>query len=72
MIVARISQEHGILAYEKEAVPKPLPLVYGQKVRIWPNHACITGAMYGFYIVVDSSSEDPEIVVDVWTRWRGW
>lgn len=72
MIVARISQEHGILAYEEEAVPKPLPLAYGQKVRIWPNHACITGAMYSFYIIVDSSSEDPEKVVDVWTRWRGW
>ena len=72
MIVARISQEHGILAYEGSAPQEELPLAYGQKLRIWPNHACITGAMYAFYIVVDSSGEDPDKVVDVWTRWRGW
>jgi D-serine deaminase-like pyridoxal phosphate-dependent protein len=72
MVVARISQEHGILAYEGDAPRKELPLVYGQKVRIWPNHACITGACYGFYVVVDSSSGEPDRVVDVWVRWRGW
>jgi len=72
MIVARISQEHGIIAYEKEAPQATLPVVYGQTVRIWPNHACIAGSMFGFYIIVDSSSEDPDKVVDVWTRWRGW
>jgi D-serine ammonia-lyase len=72
MIVTRISQEHGIIAYEKEAPQSTLPVVYGQRVRIWPNHACITGSMFGFYIIVDSSSEDPDKVVDVWVRWRGW
>lgn len=72
MIVARISQEHGILAYEGDAPQKQLPLAYGQKVRIWPNHACITGACYAFYIIVDSSSDEPNRVVDVWGRWRGW
>lgn len=72
MIVARISQEHGIIAYEGEAQSGALPLKYGQKVRIWPNHACITGSMFSFYIIVDSSSDDPDKVVDVWVRWRGW
>jgi D-serine deaminase-like pyridoxal phosphate-dependent protein len=72
MIVARISQEHGILTYEGDAPQKELPLLYGQKLRIWPNHACITGACYGFYIIVDSSSDEPDKVVDVWPRWRGW
>lgn len=72
MIVTRISQEHGILAYEGSAPHEELPLTYGQKLRIWPNHACITGAMYAFYVVVDSSGEDPDEVVNVWARWRGW
>ena len=72
MIVTRISQEHGIIAYEEDAPRGVLPLVYGQKVRIWPNHACITGSMFAFYVVVDSCSADPDKIVDVWARWRGW
>lgn len=73
IIVKRISQEHGILAFE-EAKPKDtqLPLEYGQKLRIWPNHACITLSMFCWYLIVDSSSDSPDKVVDIWTRWRGW
>ena len=51
----------------------PTGLEVGQKVRVWPNHACIAGAMFGWYLVVDSrlvGREDE--VVDVWVRWRGW
>ena len=73
IIVSRISQEHGILGYEQKASDgQGLPLQYGQKLRIWPNHACITLAMFGYYFIIDSSTEHPEQVVDVWSRWRGW
>ena len=73
IIVSRISQEHGILGYEQKASDgQGLPLQYGQKLRIWPNHACITLAMFGYYFIIDSSSEHPAQVVDVWSRWRGW
>lgn len=74
IIVTRISQEHGILGYEKskEGRNGPLPVEYGQKIRLWPNHACITLAMFGWYYIIDSSTETPDIVVDVWARWRGW
>jgi len=74
MIVSRISQEHGVIVREdkEHARDKGLPVVYGQKVRIWPNHACITLAMFGWYFVVDSSTSKPDTVVDVWLRWRGW
>jgi D-serine deaminase-like pyridoxal phosphate-dependent protein len=72
IIVSRISQEHGILGYEAAGNTTPLPLEYGQKVRIWPNHACITLAMFGWYYIVDSSSGSPDTVIDVWTRGRGW
>lgn len=70
--VGKISQEHGILAWKgpREA---EVPLKFGQRVRIWPNHACIAGAGYDHYLVVDSrriGKEDE--VVDVWQRWNGW
>jgi D-serine deaminase-like pyridoxal phosphate-dependent protein len=72
LIVSRISQEHGILAFENKESKRPLPLKYGQKVRIWPNHACITLAMFSWYLVVDSTSDSPDTITDVWVRWRGW
>ncbi|KAA8575178.1 hypothetical protein EYC84_004376 [Monilinia fructicola] len=42
-----------------------------EHVRIWPNHACIAGAGYGWYLIVDGDGKEDE-VVDVWVRWRGW
>ncbi|PBP24284.1 hypothetical protein BUE80_DR004845 [Diplocarpon rosae] len=46
-----------------------LPMLsVGQKVRLWPNHACIAGAGFGWYLIVDGGDE----IVDVWPRWRGW
>ena len=70
--VGRISQEHGILVWKgkKEDV---MPLRYGQRVRVWPNHSCIAGAGYDWYLIVDSRKKGREDeVVDVWPRWRGW
>jgi len=65
--VGRINQEHGILTWNggKEVEEK---LEVGQKVRVWPNHACVAGSGFGFYLVVDGGDE----IVDVWPRWRGW
>ena len=70
-IVGRISQEHGVLTYEG-STDGMRQLAHGEKVLIWPNHACIAGVNFAFYLVVDSENEDPEKVVDVWVRWRGW
>ncbi|KAK5196299.1 hypothetical protein LTR47_004493 [Exophiala xenobiotica] len=66
IVVARISQEHGILAFEEQKAVRQLPLQCGQKLRLWPNHACITLAMFGWYLVVDSSSDAPDKIIDVW------
>lgn len=72
--VGRISQEHGIL----EAIPNELhhfsELSIGQKLRILPNHACIAGAHFGWYLVIDSDlpKERHDEIVDVWVRCRGW
>lgn len=71
--VGRISQEHGILTKDPHAQKSPARLHVGQKVRVWPNHACVAGAMFGWYVVVDSSVEGREDeIVDVWIRCRGW
>ena len=69
-IVGRVSQEHGILTWEGER-GECNELTIGDKVMVWPNHACVAGAGFGWYVVVDSDG-DSEKVVDVWVRWRGW
>ncbi|KAA8644912.1 uncharacterized protein ATNIH1004_009123 [Aspergillus tanneri] len=73
LIVGRISQEHSIVSWEMESdeIPK-IPLEISQAVRIYPNHACITGAMYGWYWIVDSSLDDGSKIVDVWMRASGY
>lgn len=78
LIVDRISQEHSILAWEaadgedKKSLP-PIPLEVGQSVFIYPNHACVTGAMYRSYFVVDSTLEGQEKQIQaVWDRAIGW
>ncbi|KAF5009932.1 hypothetical protein FDECE_3874 [Fusarium decemcellulare] len=78
LIIERISQEHSIIAWEHDQGDNTdnlpaIPLEVGQSVVIFPNHACITGALYGWYLVVDSSDEkNPTKVVDVWVRASGW
>lgn len=66
-IVGRVSQEHGILVWEGER-EKCNPLTIGDKVMVWPNHACVAGAGFGWYLIMDGGDE----VVDIWVRWRGW
>lgn len=84
MVVSTVSQEHALVSYETDPPPPPseaaspnsisLPLRYGQRVRVYPNHACVATAMYGYYLVVDSDAgpDGGEKIVDVWVRWRGW
>ncbi|KAI1414867.1 putative serine dehydratase domain-containing protein [Hypoxylon sp. FL1857] len=70
--VAKLSQEHGVLRWAGRRQDE-VPLKVGQKVRIWPNHSCITGAAYAYYLVVDSRNKGREDeIVDVWVRWNGW
>ncbi|KAF8475984.1 putative serine dehydratase domain-containing protein [Kalaharituber pfeilii] len=70
-VVKKISQEHGILSRKNNDLAKDL--IIGDKLRIFPQHACIAGSGHGWYIVVDSDKEDRgNIVQDVWVRFRGW
>ncbi|KAG6025664.1 hypothetical protein E4U19_003023 [Claviceps sp. Clav32 group G5] len=80
-VVGRCSQEHGILTWRSgnpEIITKftgqdeEVPRV-GDKVRLWPNHACITGSQFGWYFVVDEEREGAEDeIADIWVRGRGW
>ncbi|MEA2162716.1 MAG: hypothetical protein QOK37_843 [Thermoanaerobaculia bacterium] len=55
-----LSQEHGKL---RMAAPPPV----GTRLRILPNHSCLTAAMYNRYHVVED-----DLVVDEWRPVRGW
>ncbi|MFN0043696.1 MAG: alanine racemase [Alphaproteobacteria bacterium] len=64
--VSRLSQEHGQIEGHRPAPFDCLPI--GAKVRIVPNHSCMTAAAYGHYHVVDGGNE----VIDRWDRVNGW
>lgn len=64
-IVRRAYQEHGVIDMDP-ACPIDLPI--GGKLRIAPNHTCMTAAAHDRYHVVDGEQE----VVAVWRRVNGW
>lgn len=73
--VGRISQEHCILTEDVDIdKEEQTGLQVGQKLRIFPNHACVASAGFSWYLIVDSSSpkERQDEIVDVWVRCRGW
>lgn len=61
--VTALNQVHGRVVASDGALG-PLPV--GERVRVWPNHACITAAMADAYHVVEG-----EQVVARWPRLRG-
>ncbi len=65
--VADVHQEHGLIAGAGGDPPyDALPV--GTRLRILPNHACITAAAHGAYHVVEGGTD----VIDVWDRINGW
>ena len=65
-IVTRVHQEHG---EARGAEPLPFAqLPVGARVRVAPNHACLTAAAHDRYHVVDGG----ERVLAVWDRVNGW
>ena len=63
--VSSVSQEHGHVKVDDEALYEHLPV--GSLVRVLPNHACMTAAAYDRYFVVDSGN-----VIAEWDRVNGW
>jgi D-serine deaminase-like pyridoxal phosphate-dependent protein len=61
----RVYQEHGLVRATSGVLPfEELPL--GSRVRVLPNHVCMTAAMYDRYNVVVGGE------VREWSRANGW
>ena len=65
-VVRQAYQEHGVLDCDPSQPFPALPI--GGKLRIAPNHACMTAAAHDRYYVVDGGEE----IVAIWTRVNGW
>ena len=62
-----MNQEHGFVEAPGATVPfDDLPI--GSKLRVMPNHACMTAAAYEGYHVVDGGDE----AIDDWGRTNRW
>ncbi|HUB49937.1 MAG TPA: alanine racemase [Acetobacteraceae bacterium] len=61
-IVRRAYQEHGVIEIDSTS------LHVGDKLRIAPNHTCMTAAAHDRYHVIDGG----ETVVAAWPRVNGW
>ena len=60
--VGQVNQEHGFLP-GLAASPG-----IGQRLRVFPNHACSTAAQYQQYHVIDQHGR----IIDTWRRTGGW
>lgn len=61
-------QEHGLIRSRDGAIDHDrFPI--GRRLRVLPNHACLTPAAYDRYQVV---ADDSGAVAEVWPRINGW
>jgi len=65
-IIRRTWQEHAVVESDRPLPFERLPV--GAKLRVLPNHACLTAAAYPAYHVLDGGDE----VVAVWQRVNYW
>ncbi len=72
MYVAAVHQEHGMVTAADTATPLPFDkLPVGAKVRVLPNHVCMTAAAYDAYNVIDGDAETADVIA-TWGRCNGW
>ncbi len=64
-IVRRAYQEHGVIDCDPA---HPIELPIGGRLRIAPNHTCMTAAAHDRYHVVDGD----QTVIATWNRVNGW
>lgn len=64
--VTRVWQEHALVTGLTPLPAGSYPV--GTRLRVLPNHACLTAAQHESYCVVDDAGS----VVDVWPRFGGW
>jgi D-serine deaminase-like pyridoxal phosphate-dependent protein len=64
--VASVHQEHGVIGCQSPIPFDAFPI--GARVRVLPNHACMTGAAYDTYHVIEGGTE----IIARWGRCNGW
>ena len=67
VIVGHVYQEHGLLTSDGPFPYDALPV--GSRVRVLPNHVCMTAAMHTGYHVVESGDDTN---MAFWPRANGW
>ena len=65
LYLSSLSQEHGLVDLAGDVDPAALPV--GRRLRILPNHACLTAACHGRYEVLRDGK-----IVGRWEAARGW
>jgi len=71
LTVEAVHQEHGRLGGPGGVPFEVLPV--GARVRVLPNHVCMTAAAHDRYAVIDGSEAgDAQEVVAFWDRVNGW
>jgi D-serine deaminase-like pyridoxal phosphate-dependent protein len=65
--VGHVYQEHGMIVSDGPFPFGELPV--GSRIRILPNHACMTAAMYSSYNVINGRDDAP---MNIWPRVNGW
>ena len=65
-LVRRAYQEHGVVELDPDVTAGSFAV--GDRVRIAPNHTCMTAAAHDRYFVTDGDDE----VVAIWPRVNGW
>lgn len=66
--VTAANQEHGIISGMAGKDINWKKFAIGSMLRILPNHACATAAMFGCYKVVENATD----IVATWSRVNGW
>jgi D-serine deaminase-like pyridoxal phosphate-dependent protein len=64
-VVRKAYQEHGVIEVDPENM---IAAPVGTRLRILPNHACLTAAAHDRYYVIDGGDD----VIAVWPRMNGW
>lgn len=68
MNIHDVHQEHGLLGGPDAPPVDFAAYPPGSRLRVLPNHSCMTGAMYDRYYVTDGGAE----IVAEWDRVNGW
>ena len=67
LVVRGVSQEHGVVTSGQPMPFAELPI--GSRVRVLPNHVCMTAASYDRYYVTDGIGTE---IADEWHKASGW